>query len=597
MNQRRTVLRSLSLQERLAGVFIAAALSLPAMAVAHCKVGSVELPVTMVGKRAVATMKINGSDVRMTVDSGAFFSGLTDAIAAQLQLPTRPLPANVTIRGATGEIEQRLTTVKSLQMLDGEVPNVEFLVGGNNPGSGTVGLLGRNVLSITDAEYDFAHGAFRFMFPQGDCGDRNMAYWAGQTPVHEVDMLRDNTYRPVPAVMARLNGRNARVMLDTGAPATFVSRRFAYRLGVTEADMAPAGEVGGAGKGRAKAWVATFKTFELGGEKIENARMMVADLDMFDHDVILGIDFFLSHRLYLSKEQRRMYFTYNGGPVFATDPSGSTSTDPVGVEEPQDAAGFARRGAARASRRDYARALEDFNRACEMAPQVADHFLRRGQVHRALKQLPQARQDVDTALSLDARHPEALWERVGLRLAGRDRTGALDDLQTMDGALAPQAHRRLAMAKVYASLDLYDKTLVQLNQWIPAHLNEEGVESALNDRCWARAMLGTELDEAIQDCDKALDLQPKNPHFLDSRGWARLRRGDDREALKDYERALKLKPDLAWTLYGRGLVRIRLGEVEAGRADLEAARKLEADIDVQAGRYGLAAAPAAVAKP
>jgi tetratricopeptide (TPR) repeat protein len=110
-------------------------------------------------------------------------------------------------------------------------------------------------------------------------------------------------------------------------------------------------------------------------------------------------------------------------------------------------------------------------------------------------------------------------------------------------------------------------------------------------------MLGTELDEAIQDCDKALDLQPKNPHFLDSRGWARLRRGDDREALKDYERALKIKPDLAWTLYGRGLVRIRLGEVEAGRADLEAARKLEADIDVQTGRYGLAAAAEAVARP
>ena len=33
--------------------------------------------------------------------------------------------------------------------------------------------------------------------------------------------------------------------------------------------------------------------------------------------MLLGDDFFLSHRVYVANSQRKLYFTYNGGPVFA----------------------------------------------------------------------------------------------------------------------------------------------------------------------------------------------------------------------------------------------------------------------------------------
>ena len=33
--------------------------------------------------------------------------------------------------------------------------------------------------------------------------------------------------------------------------------------------------------------------------------------------MLLGIDFFLSHRIYISKAQSKMFVTYNGGTVFA----------------------------------------------------------------------------------------------------------------------------------------------------------------------------------------------------------------------------------------------------------------------------------------
>ena len=32
--------------------------------------------------------------------------------------------------------------------------------------------------------------------------------------------------------------------------------------------------------------------------------------------MLIGADFFLSHRVYVANSQRKLYFTYNGGPVF-----------------------------------------------------------------------------------------------------------------------------------------------------------------------------------------------------------------------------------------------------------------------------------------
>ena len=46
---------------------------------------------------------------------------------------------------------------------------------------------------------------------------------------------------------------------------------------------------------------------------------MVGDFDLGNADMLLGIDFFLSHRIYVSKSQSKMFITYNGGPVFALD--------------------------------------------------------------------------------------------------------------------------------------------------------------------------------------------------------------------------------------------------------------------------------------
>lgn len=574
---------------------IALSLLLPTRSEAACTVTAINMPVTMVDRRAIVTVGINGVKVPLAVDSGAFFSFLSGAAAAQLHLPLTYMPFGLHVDGLTGEIDARKTTVKQLQLLNGEIPNVEFIVGGNQIGGGAMGLLGRNLLAISDIEYDLAHGVIRLMFPQGDCGDNSMAYWAEKTPVVELPLLIDKESK-VPAIsaIAKLNGKDVGVQFDTGAQ-SIVSLDAARRVGVSKADMKSVGQFFGLGRGKADAWTALFQTFQLGGEAISNFHLEVGDFDQNDFDMLLGIDFFLSHRIYVSKKQHRMYFTYNGGPIFFLDQdaihaaaaSKGVVSEPKTDEQSIDADEYARRGAAAAARGDFAKALADLDRACEIAPTGATYFVRRGVVHEAMKQIPPALQDFDTALRLEPTQSEALMHRAWLRSKAENREGTLSDLQAMDKALAAQSDQRLEMASLYREFELWDLALPQWNLWIAAHPKDIKLDNALSSRCWARTLMNVELDQALDDCNQALDLQAKNANALRVRAWLRLRRGELGKSLADFDRALKIRPDHAWSLYGRGIVYRKNGKAAQGDADIEAARKLLPSIDAQTGRYGL----------
>jgi len=583
---------------RSAGALATLGLALPIVAQAGCQIHTLELPVKMVGSRAVATVGINGTPVPLMVDSGAFFSFLTDAAAAQLKLRLRRNP-DLRVEGVTGRVDTHTTTVDKLQLLIGDIPRVEFVVGGNElGGAGTIGVMGQNLLSFTDTEYDLAHGVIRFQFPNDDCAKANMAYWADSSPVTEIDLVTEFGVK-TPAIRARakLNGSELVALFDTGAT-TVVSARAARRAGVAEADMTPGGTIYGAGRGSAKAWTAPFERFEIGGEAVLHNRLYVADFDLDEADMLLGIDFFLSHRIYVSKQQSKMFFTYSGGTVFAL--SKGEAASPAAFDADPAASGaqaatadqFARRGAASASRHDYESALADLNQSCELDPTSAVFFAQRGAIQEALKRPAKALEDFDKALELGPTQVDARFRRAWLRFYAKDRDGAKADLDALDKTLASQAQMRLPMARLYLDLEQPAQALAQLNLWLPAHPNEFKRDVALNSRCWTRLLLGIELDDALDDCDDAVDSDSKNPAYLDSRGWVYLRLGKYKKALSDFDRSIEYRPESAWSLYGRGLTKTRLGDAAQGEADLTAARKVQPDIDLKVAHAGLMTEPA-----
>ena len=67
-------------------------------------------------------------------------------------------------------------------------------------------------------------------------------------------------------------------------------------------------------------WVGRFDTFQIAGETIGHARLRVVHVPQGrngqNFDMILGADFFRSHRVLAAYSQHKLYFSYLGGPVF-----------------------------------------------------------------------------------------------------------------------------------------------------------------------------------------------------------------------------------------------------------------------------------------
>lgn len=286
----------------------------PQLSRAECKIQSMEMPVEIIGSRAVAKVGIQGQTLPLVLDTGAFHSTLNADLAQQLGLELRALPRGMRIMGITGEAEAKLTTVKRLQLRGGDLPDMDFVVGGHVPAQG-VGLMGRNILGATDAEYDLGSGEMRLLVPNSDCRDGNMAYWAEGQPVSELALLPPDRASKTPAlqVVVEVNGVRMTALLDTGAQ-TMLLRHAAERAGIT--GLKPLGQIRGFGQGTAPVYLGGVNRVVIGKEQVTDLDLPVVEAQLGNVDMLLGMDFFQSHRLYVSKRQRRLYFTYNGGPMF-----------------------------------------------------------------------------------------------------------------------------------------------------------------------------------------------------------------------------------------------------------------------------------------
>lgn len=306
---------------------------------ADCHLSQMEIPVSVVNHRPMATLTLNGTEVPMLLDSGAYFSVLPLSTATQLGLRLQPAPSTVVAKGYTGKVQDlRMTRVDKVSLQGSEIADVDFLVGGKELGSGIQGVLGRNFLSIADTEYDLAHGVVRLVFPKGECKATNLADWAGDAPVI-VTALDSNVreYANEVRVAVRINGVSMHALMDTGAPVTSLRLAAARRAGIQESELKEAGRTSGIDEGSARSWVGPMASFELGGEKIVDQVVKIDEVDYSRNELLLGLDYFLSHHIYVSRLQKKVYVTWNGTPVFA-DRSGQVGAGGAGGAGPSLAA-------------------------------------------------------------------------------------------------------------------------------------------------------------------------------------------------------------------------------------------------------------------
>lgn len=152
------------------------------------------------------------------------------------------------------------------------------------------------------------------------------------------------------------------------------------------------------------------------------------------------------------------------------------------------------------------------------------------------------------------------------------------------GADLAKAHYNRANALLQKSE--YRKAVEDYNQALA--LTPEDA-NALHERCWARAVLNVDLEDALSDCNESLRLQPNDAETLGGRAFVYLRLGFFRTAVIDYDAALKLKPQDALLLFARGTAKTRAGDDEGGKADRAAARALDPEAEATFVRYESAA--------
>lgn len=572
----------------------AALCSWAAAAQAHCKLQVMELPVQIDGGRAIATVGINGTPVPMVVDSGMFYSMLTPDSAAQLDLPLQRLPAGYKVQGLAGNlVNLHKALVKSVRLQDAPLEDIEFLVGGNDSNLPAMGSIGRNILGAFDVEYDLAHGMIRLVKPDG-CDDADMAYWAGDLPVSRVDLLPDRSkVRPETRAKVMLNGHEVMASFDTGA-STLVSLKAARQAGLQDADLRDASVATGLGQGHVKRWTGNFDRVSLGGETVIHNRLDVSDFEFASFDMLVGMDFFMSHRIYVSEDRDLMFFTYNGGPVFARNvdaPAGPASAPASHAADTLSADALFRRATASMARHDLAGALADLDRACAMAPDNARYHLARAQGHQWSNDGAKALADLDTALSLDPKLDDARLMRASSWSMGGDLARSLQDLAILDATLPPRADMRKSVAWAYGEWGRPELAIKQLTLWIDNHRDDVWLPGAYRSRCFARAASNIELRQAMRDCNEAVERDPDDADARATRGWLQLRLNQPARARADFDDAIKLAPTDSFSLYGHALALTRLGDTAQAQADLAAARKAEPAIDARMKTYGFETLP------
>ena len=303
-------------------LLLALALSAGAAGAADCKLMRIQdWTVRLERNLPVIDGQINGQKVAILIDSGSERSFITRSAAARLML-TR---FDASARGMYAIPSDRpVEAVQVDELKIGAATRKNWsvrLAAAQDFGSDIALVLGEDFLSATDVEYDLPNRAIRLFEPR-DCQAASLAYWAkdgaGEAPLESGSRTM---------FMVAVNDRPLHATLDTGTSVSALTMPATARLGVNPQSpgVAAAGCSTGVGRKPVDYWSAPFESFAIGNEVIRSPRLRFGDVfknapPMADlPQMVLGMDFLRTHRVYVARTQKKVYFTYSGGTVFPAD--------------------------------------------------------------------------------------------------------------------------------------------------------------------------------------------------------------------------------------------------------------------------------------
>ena len=293
--------------------------------------------------RMMVDASVGGHPVRAQVDTGAEPILMFEDVAERLQLRLAHLDGEA--YGVGGRSQTYLTQLRDLRLgrfawdrahaviLPRAASEIE-------EADSSELLVGSSLLLQHDMEIDA--DVLRFYDPEG-CGDAPLGYWADDVPW--VPMLAAARGDFGVEVLVHVDGVPVRAAIDTGSPYSLLDLSIARRLGFDPARAGPADERQGFGRHSMRSWLGDFGAIAIGPEVVHRPTLRVADMwghvvsdaqsmdarRVVDDDwpqMLLGADFVRTHRLLISMDQRRVYFSYVGGQPFVRPAASPTPAPP-----------------------------------------------------------------------------------------------------------------------------------------------------------------------------------------------------------------------------------------------------------------------------
>ena len=262
---------------------------------------------------AFVTAAINGRPVVLVLDTGAEQTVLTAAVAKRLNITPRYEYARP-MRGIGAVIATGDAKVESFAIGGYALPYPRVLVGDvvlpDFEGIAPDGLLGADLLADFDLDLDLPHRRLT-LYQRLVCSSLRPP-WTG--PYTEIETTRSLHRHPFFPVL--LDGHPLTGFIDSGSQRTVLATQSAAQAGVTMAALSqdPVQLTRGVGAETLRSYAHRFQQMVVGAETIRNFILLVADIALprAEADLVLGIDFLQSRRIWLSYGSRRLFVAHPG---------------------------------------------------------------------------------------------------------------------------------------------------------------------------------------------------------------------------------------------------------------------------------------------
>ena len=266
------------------------------------------------GPRIAVPVTIGTDRLTFMLDTGAETSFLTTQAADQLQLRDigdrerrEGLDGKLIMAGAAGTLLAYPVAVPHLHFANGNLTFGAFMVadiplrpiGSEMP----AGLIGADILANWAFEIDRPGGRLR-LFDEDACAFRQ-ATWSGPALSEPFVALETGEYSPLARFALTVDGHSFTAILDTGA-STALSGSAAASIGAN-LDGDRRFTVTGIGGLREQARLHRFAHLTFDGHDFGAAEIAILPKLPENTDMLLGEDFLLRHRVFVSYRQHRIF--------------------------------------------------------------------------------------------------------------------------------------------------------------------------------------------------------------------------------------------------------------------------------------------------